>query len=108
MWQEINENGYWKGEVWNRKKDGELYAELLTVFTLKDDVGNIINYVGVFSDITQSKTRNDIASSFDLRVTYPSTTCISDNIYSILLVLIKHTQYLVRIFTYYDAICFTS
>jgi len=55
MWQEISEQGHWQGEVWNRKKGGEIYAELLIISMLKDEFDNVVNYVGVFSDITQQK-----------------------------------------------------
>ncbi len=55
MWGTLKSHGYWKGEIWNRRKNGELYAELLTISTLKGDDGRITNYVGFFTDITQSK-----------------------------------------------------
>jgi len=55
MWQTLAEKGYWQGEVWNRKKNGELYAELLNISSLKDEQGDVLYYVGLFSDITQSK-----------------------------------------------------
>lgn len=63
MWREINENGRWTGEIHNRRKDGEIYAELLTVTVVKNEDGTVANYVGVFSDITkrlqQEKTIKD-------------------------------------------------
>lgn len=55
MWDAINKHGHWQGEVWNRKKNGELYAELLSISSLDDDAGNTLHYVGIFSDITLSK-----------------------------------------------------
>lgn len=48
MWSSIIEHGYWQGEVWNRRKNGELYAELLTVSALKDDDGQSRHFVGIF------------------------------------------------------------
>jgi len=59
MWQQINQDGHWQGEVWNRTKSGELYAELLTISVLHDDEGEVVNYVGVFSDITSSKQQQE-------------------------------------------------
>mgnify|MGYP002148111298 CR=1 FL=1 len=59
MWQQVIEKGYWQGEVWNRKKDGEIYAELLTLSILKDDNDNIVNYLGVLTDITNSKKQQE-------------------------------------------------
>ncbi|MBE9914122.1 MFS transporter [Paenibacillus donghaensis] len=52
MWTAIQEHGSWQGEIWNRRKSGEEYLELLTINAAKDDSGDIINYVGTFSDIT--------------------------------------------------------
>jgi len=59
MWQQLNEQGHWQGEVWNRTKQGELYAELLTISALKDKFDNIVNYVAVFTDITNSKQQQE-------------------------------------------------
>jgi diguanylate cyclase (GGDEF)-like protein/PAS domain S-box-containing protein len=55
MWDTINTAGRWRGEVWNRRKDGELYPESLNICTVKDSLGNIVNYIGLFSDITEHK-----------------------------------------------------
>lgn len=59
MWQQLSEHGYWKGEMWNRKKNGELFAEQLSISSLHDENEQTTNYVGVFSDITQSKSHQD-------------------------------------------------
>jgi diguanylate cyclase (GGDEF)-like protein/PAS domain S-box-containing protein len=55
MWSSIRTAGCWQGELWNRRKDGELFPEWLTINVVKDADGRIINYVGVFSDISQLK-----------------------------------------------------
>ncbi len=55
MWAEIVESGHWQGEIWNRRKNGEIYPELLSISTVRDRSGHIMNYVGVFSDITKLK-----------------------------------------------------
>ena len=52
MWNSINENGFWEGEIWNKRKNGEMYPELLTISPVKNNVGEIKYYVGVFNDIT--------------------------------------------------------
>ncbi len=54
MWKTIHEQGYWQGEVWNRRKNGEIYAEFLTISVLRNEEGQIINYLGLFSDVTKS------------------------------------------------------
>jgi PAS domain S-box-containing protein len=55
MWKTLGETGHWKGEIWNRRKNGELYAELISINALRDEAGNAINYVGLFLDITAVK-----------------------------------------------------
>ena len=55
MWAALKEHGYWQSEMWNRNKDGELYAEHITVSTLCDEDGQVIHYVGFFSDISERK-----------------------------------------------------
>jgi hypothetical protein len=48
MWANLDEQGYWKGEIWNRKKSGDLYAELTTISAIHDENGQITHYVGLF------------------------------------------------------------
>jgi diguanylate cyclase (GGDEF)-like protein/PAS domain S-box-containing protein len=58
LWRELKNKGSWKGEIWNRKKSGELYPEWLNLSAVKDKEGNILNYVALFSDITKIKNSN--------------------------------------------------
>jgi len=55
IWVKISKEGRWKGEVQNQRKNGEIYQEWLTLTAVKDPKGNVINYVGVFADITEIK-----------------------------------------------------
>ena len=55
MWATLLEKGYWQGEVWNRRKDGEVYPEWLSLSAIKDGEGRITNYVAMFSDISKLK-----------------------------------------------------
>jgi len=52
MWEEIHTKGMWQGEVWNKRKNGEEYLQLLTINTVEDPSGDVLRYVGTFSDIT--------------------------------------------------------
>ncbi len=51
----LSTTGHWQGEVWNRRKNGELYVEWLNFAAVRDAGGRIVNFVGVFSDITRRK-----------------------------------------------------
>jgi diguanylate cyclase (GGDEF)-like protein/PAS domain S-box-containing protein len=55
MWQQIVSKGLWEGEIWNRRKNGEIYPEYLTITAVKDTEGKVTNYVATFNDITLSK-----------------------------------------------------
>jgi diguanylate cyclase (GGDEF)-like protein/PAS domain S-box-containing protein len=55
MWANIQAHGAWAGEIWNRRKNGEMYAEWLTVTAIRNAQGTAIHYVGTFTDITQRK-----------------------------------------------------
>ncbi|AOY90135.1 diguanylate cyclase [Marinobacter salinus] len=59
MWQSLVNHGYWRGEIWNRRKTGELYLELLTITAIKDDENNTTHYAGLFTDITQNKKNEE-------------------------------------------------
>jgi len=55
MWHHLKERGFWRGEVWNRRKDGEAYVEELTISAVRDEIGEICQFVGQFSDISMRK-----------------------------------------------------
>jgi diguanylate cyclase (GGDEF)-like protein/PAS domain S-box-containing protein len=55
MWRQLNETGFWRGELWSTRKGGDSYLEWLTISTVRGDAGRITHYVGVFSDITRLK-----------------------------------------------------
>ncbi len=51
----LYEDKYWQGEIWNKRKNGELYPQFLTITAVQSDSGEITNFVGSFTDITQRK-----------------------------------------------------
>lgn len=55
MWLALQETGGWEGEIWNRRKSGEVYPEWLHINSVRDAQGNPTHYVGVFSDIGPNK-----------------------------------------------------
>ncbi|MBM6551622.1 EAL domain-containing protein [Marinomonas ostreistagni] len=58
MWYQIVNMGFWEGEVWNKRKDGNIYAQNLTVVAVRDAQGRVSHYISLFSDITRQK-RNE-------------------------------------------------
>nr|WP_245537368.1 EAL domain-containing protein [Thiocystis violascens] len=55
MWRTLIEDGHWSGEIWNRRKNGEVYAEMQTISAVRDAQGSPQHYVALFSDITALK-----------------------------------------------------
>ncbi len=55
MWESLLANRYWQGEIWNVRKNGELYPEWLSITAVLDRDGKVINYVGAFTDLTLQK-----------------------------------------------------
>ncbi len=54
-WQALINKGIWQGEIWNRRKDGEVYLEWLTCKAVKDNKGKLTHFVAIFSDITEHR-----------------------------------------------------
>ena len=55
LWASLHKLDFWRGELWNRRKNGEIYPELLSISVVRNGRGAIEHYVGVFSDISQLK-----------------------------------------------------
>lgn len=55
MWETLRRTGRWRGEIWNRSRDGGIYPESLSIETLFDEAGAVTNYIGMFDDISETK-----------------------------------------------------
>jgi diguanylate cyclase (GGDEF)-like protein/PAS domain S-box-containing protein len=71
MWNELTRNKYWIGEIWNRRKSGEIFVERLTISAISDLEGKISSYVGLLTDITTGK---DYESTLERMAFYDSLT----------------------------------
>ena len=67
MWREIAATGEWAGEIWNRRKNGEIYPEWLSVSTVRDAQGTITHYVAVFADLTEIRRAQATAEHLSWR-----------------------------------------
>lgn len=57
MWEKVVTRGAWEGEIWNRRKNGEIFPEVLAISAVRDERGEITHYIGTFRDITSRKER---------------------------------------------------
>jgi diguanylate cyclase (GGDEF)-like protein/PAS domain S-box-containing protein len=83
MWAQIGSKGRWQGEVWNRRKNGDIYAEWLTVNTLYHDDGSVHRRVGLFSDITERKRSEELIwtqANFDALTGMPNRRMFLDRL----------------------------
>jgi diguanylate cyclase (GGDEF)-like protein/PAS domain S-box-containing protein len=83
MWRALAARGYWRGEIWNRRKNGELYAEMLDINTVLDDNGKVSHYIGVFGDISDLKAterRLETMAHFDRLTGLPNRSLLMDRL----------------------------
>jgi diguanylate cyclase (GGDEF)-like protein/PAS domain S-box-containing protein len=83
MWRQLGETGNWQGEIWNRSKEGLEYAQQLTITMLHDENGEVNHYVGLSSDITESKRQYEHMERLahhDALTGLPNRALLSDRI----------------------------
>jgi diguanylate cyclase (GGDEF)-like protein/PAS domain S-box-containing protein len=83
MWKSLNETGQWSGEIWNRRKNGEVYPELLTISAVRDPEGKTLHYVALFTDITPMKahqTQLEHIAHFDTLTSLPNRVLLADRL----------------------------
>ncbi|MDH4263414.1 MAG: bacteriohemerythrin [Spirochaetia bacterium] len=83
IWTALNEKGHWSGEVWSRKKNGEIDTEWLTLSTIKNEFGEISNYVGIFSNISsliQQRSKLELSANYDALTGLPNRLLMADRL----------------------------
>jgi diguanylate cyclase (GGDEF)-like protein/PAS domain S-box-containing protein len=81
MWNSVVQTDQWRGEIWNRRKNGELYMEWLSLTAARGLAGEVTHYIGVFSDITQRKQteeRIQRLAHFDALTGIPNRSLLID------------------------------
>lgn len=81
MWSALNADGHWRGEIWNRRKNGELYPEWLSIDRVSDDDGKVINYIAMWSDISERKeaeARINYLAHYDVLTDLPNRVLFAD------------------------------
>ncbi|MGY6274424.1 putative bifunctional diguanylate cyclase/phosphodiesterase [Methylomonas sp. MgM2] len=83
MWQELNSSGFWQGEIWNKRKNGEIYTEWLTINSIYKDDGSCFRRVALFSDITDKKKAEELIwtqANFDPLTGLPNRRMFNDRL----------------------------
>lgn len=101
FWHALREQGCWGGEIWNRRKNGEIYAEMLTINSIKDDQGITQQYVALFSDITDFKEHEkqlEYIAHYDALTQLPNRVLLADRIFQSMHHALRHEQSLAVIY----------
>ena len=83
LWHSLNQSGFWQGEIFNKRKNGETYPEWLTINAVPSNDGKIHNYVAMFSDISAIKTtqhRIEFMATHDELTGLPNRTLLTDRL----------------------------
>ncbi|PKO86638.1 MAG: diguanylate cyclase [Betaproteobacteria bacterium HGW-Betaproteobacteria-12] len=81
LWRALTERGYWNGEIWDRRKDGLVYPQLLTINAVRNAAGDIAHYVGVSTDISLIKLHEkelEHMAHFDALTGIPNRVLLAD------------------------------
>ena len=96
IWARVWQEGYWQGEVWDRRRNGDVYPKWLTVSVVRDANGRPVNYIEIFSDISERKEREERVrhlAHHDFLTDLPNRVLLNDRItQAISLAERNHTQ----------------
>lgn len=101
LWESIRDTGHWQGEIWDRRKTGEVYPKWLSVSAVRDGRGKLTHYIGIFTDITEQKaqaTRIEQLAFYDPLTGLPNRALSADRLKQALAAAHRHGQRVALLF----------
>jgi diguanylate cyclase (GGDEF)-like protein/PAS domain S-box-containing protein len=83
MWKSIKDTGHWQGEMWDKRRDGELHAKWISISAIHHPDGSLFRYVAQFSDISEKKRRDELIwtqANFDALTSLPNRRLLADRL----------------------------
>ncbi len=83
LWHSLHTTGHWRGEIWDKRKDGQIHAKLLTINKIVNNQGEVHRYVALFSDITEQKKSEELIwqqANFDILTGLPNRRMFRDRL----------------------------
>lgn len=83
LWNSLDQHGYWEGEIWNKRRDGGSFLGRETITAIRDDLGHLQHYIGVLTDITETRRAQDLIrhqAYHDALTGLPNRTLLMDRL----------------------------
>ena len=101
MWDALTKQGHWRGEIWNRRKNGDIYPEMLTINAVKNAAGDVDHYVSLCTDITSMKEHQsqlERIAHYDLLTNLPNRVLLADRLSQAMLKCTRQKESLAVVF----------
>ena len=101
MWHDLHSAGHWSGDIWDKRKNGEIYLERLSITAVKDVDGQVGHYVAVFTDINALRDAEEKLrriSHFDILTELPNRTQLTERLHKMVERARRDNQLLVLVF----------
>jgi len=101
MWQALSNKGHWHGEIWNKRKNGEIYPEWLSVSAVRDHLGETTQFVASFIDISERKAAEDhiqLLAFYDPLTQLPNRSLLNERLSKAITSAIRHRHHAALLF----------
>ena len=93
MWKRLESRGEWRGEIWNKRKNGEVYPAFMSISTINDEKGKFLNYISIMEDLTsikESQKNIEKLSNYDFLTGFPNQILFKDRLEQAIIHARKH------------------